>query len=166
MNSLKMNKSINDKLKQIRLIIFDLEGVLLVQSEIDEQVIDNLSYSIEKAVKDFKERNIDFAIITARQHDELIARLEEIPDCNVLDSSIDKVSAAEKIMKSKQLNCNNIFFIGDGILDIPLLRKCGLSAAPKSARREVKRVVDFIINGSNSNEIFKEILQLFDKIKS
>ncbi len=161
-----MDKSITEKLSQIRLIIFDLEGVLLVKSEINEQVIDNLSKSVEKAIKNFTERKIDFAIITARQHDELIARLEEIPDCNILDSAIDKVSAAEKIMKSKQLNCNNVFFIGDGILDIPLLKKCGLSAAPKSARREVKRVVDFIINGSNSNEIFKEIFLLFDKIKS
>jgi len=161
-----MRKEIIDKLKEIRLIIFDLEGVLLTQSEIDELIIDNLINSVTKAVKEFKERNVNFAIITARQHDELIENLEEIPDCYVLSSSIDKVSAAEKILKTKKLNCNNVFFIGDGILDIPLLRKCGLSAAPKSAKREVKRVVDFIINGSNSNEIFQEILKLFDKIKS
>ncbi|MEJ5352226.1 MAG: HAD hydrolase family protein [Melioribacteraceae bacterium] len=161
-----MKKEIIDKLKEIRLIIFDLEGVLLTQSQIDEQIIDNLSKSVCNAVSEFKKRNVNFAIITARHHDELIESLEEIPDCHVLSSSIDKVSAAEKILKTKKLNCNNVFFIGDGILDIPLLRKCGLSAAPKSAKREVKRVVDFIINGSNSNEIFQEILKLFDKIKS
>ncbi|MEG8946890.1 HAD hydrolase family protein [Rosettibacter firmus] len=161
-----MNKEIINKIKEIRLIIFDLEGVLLTQANLDENIISQLVSSIEKAVEDFQKRNINIAIITARPEDELIERLKQISNCTILSSSLDKVTAAEKILAEKKLNCNNVFFIGDGILDIPLIKKCGLSAAPKTAKREVKREVDLIINSNGYNEIFTEIMNLIDMAKN
>ncbi|MCX7798051.1 MAG: HAD hydrolase family protein [Melioribacter sp.] len=159
-----MKKEINDKLKDIRLIISDLEGVLLTELELNDEIISRLVKNIEKAITEFKKRGLNFAIITARQKDELINELEKIKDCIVISSTIDKVSAAEKILKDFKLECKNILFIGDGILDIPLLKKCGVSVAPKKAKREVKREVDFIIKNDNCEIVFDEIFKILSKL--
>ncbi len=159
-----MKKDLVDKIKAIRLVIFDLEGVLLNQSEVNEESIDHLINSINNAIYEYQKQNLTIAIITARHHDDLISRLEEIKNCIIVYSSFDKVTAAEKILKEQKLSCNNIFFIGDGILDIPLIKKCGLSASPKTAKREVKREVDIILKSTKCDEIFKEVLNLFQQV--
>ncbi len=159
-----MKKDLVDKIKDIRLVIFDLEGVLLNQSEVNEESIDHLINSINNAIYEYQKQNLTIAIITARHYDDLISRLEEIKNCIIVYSSLDKVSAAEKILKEQNLSCNNIFFIGDGILDIPLIKKCGLSASPKTAKREVKREVDIILRSTKCEEIFKEVLNLFQQV--
>ncbi len=159
-----MKKDLVDKIKAIRLVIFDLEGVLLNQSEVNEESIDHLINSINNAIYEYQKQNLTIAIITARHYDDLISRLEEIKNCIIVYSSLDKVSAAEKILKEQNLSCNNIFFIGDGILDIPLIKKCGLSASPKTAKREVKREVDIILRSTKCEEIFKEVLNLFQQV--
>lgn len=159
-----MNKVIVDKLKNIRLVIFDLEGVLLTEIILNDEIINKLISDINKASVEFKKRGLYFAIITARQKDDLIYELEKIQNCVVISSTIDKVSAAEKILKDLKLECKNVFFVGDGILDIPLLKKCGVSAAPKTAKREVKREVDLIIKNDNCRVVFEEIFNILDNI--
>lgn len=160
-----MNKEILTKLKNIRLFIFDLEGVLLCHDISDEQSLKKFVSDVRLAADEFKKRGLNFSIITARNRDELIYELETVPNCVVVSSTIDKVTSAEKILRELNLQCNNVFFIGDGILDIPLLKKCGLSAAPQTAKREVKRAVDLLINSSNAKGIFNEIFKLLDNVK-
>lgn len=161
-----MNKEILSKLKDISLFIFDLEGVLLNEHTPNELAFSKLISDVKKASIEFEKRKLHFAIITARSRDDLILELEKIPNCIVISSTIDKVSSAEKILKDLNLSCQNVFFIGDGILDIPLLKKCGLSAAPKTTKREVKREADLIINSSNSEGVFNEVFQLLNKVKN
>ncbi|MGK9368539.1 HAD hydrolase family protein [Melioribacter sp. Ez-97] len=153
-----MNINIKEKLSNIKLFVFDLDGVLIHNDEDSGKLIETVS----KYSKEFKKRNLFLAVITARQKDELVEKLNEIENCYVAFGSIDKVSAAKLLLKKMNLDCESAFYVGDDILDIPLLSLCGLSAAPRTARREVKRVVDFILNGGNAGEIFKEILDYLD----
>ncbi len=153
-----MNINIKEKLNNIKLFVFDLDGVL-IQNENDSEL---LIESVTENSKEFKKRNLAIAIVTARQKDELVEKLKEIDNCYVVYGSIDKVSSARFLLKKMDIDCENTFYVGDDILDIPLLNLCGLSAAPRTARREVRRVVDFILNGTNAKEIFKEILDYLD----
>lgn len=153
-----MNINIKEKLSNVKLFVFDLDGVLIHNEDDTEKLIE----TIAKYSKEFKRRNLFLAVITARQKDELVEKLNEIENCYVAFGSIDKVSAAKLLLKKLNVDCGNTFYVGDDILDIPLLNLCGLSAAPRTARREVKRVVDFILNGGNAEDIFIEILDYLD----
>ncbi|MHB8931004.1 MAG: HAD hydrolase family protein [Melioribacteraceae bacterium] len=156
-----MKNELLNKFSEIKIFLFDLDGVLMHDGESIEKCTD----SVAKICGDFKQMNIMFGIVTARAEDKLINKLKTIENCSVLNGSLDKVSMTNEFLLSKSIDYKNVFYMGDGILDIPLLQKCGLSCAPKSARREVKRAVSFSINADNCEELLKEILSYYKKSK-
>ena len=150
--------NIEEKFKNIKLLIFDLQGVLI--SNQPGSLSDELTQFYE-TMKDFCDfatnNNLIVAIITGLTDEQLHKNICTKCSCNTLSSSMDKVSQADKLIEQYGITYKNIFYIGDDLFDIPLLKKAGLSAAPVSARREVKRIVDFICPGNNGMERLKFI---------
>jgi 3-deoxy-D-manno-octulosonate 8-phosphate phosphatase (KDO 8-P phosphatase) len=157
-NNLTKEEVIN-KLNEIKIFMFDLDGVLLKSSDDKENIYQQMTDFCNVMESDSRFTGI----ITAGNEDELTEKLDGLENCFVLTSSFNK----EKVMKEKLdelgLDFNNLFYMGDGILDLPLLQKAGLSCAPSNARREVKRAVDIVLDEEESNNILDTILQLGTK---
>jgi len=149
------------KLNIIKLFLFDLEGVLLNQGSSNE----NCFEEIEQVCGEFNKLGLMFGIVTARTDDEFIKKLKTIDGCIVLSSSLDKVTATDNFLSGRSLDYQNVFYMGDDLLDISLLKKCGVSCAPNSARREVKRVVTFLSQSEKCEEFLKELINYCGKSK-
>jgi 3-deoxy-D-manno-octulosonate 8-phosphate phosphatase KdsC-like HAD superfamily phosphatase len=156
------NESLKSKIKKVKIFLFDLDGVIVFRKEND-------SSEVLKCMKDFAEKlaedNLSAGIITARSNDELTSNLDKIENCRVVTASFDKVSKVEKIIKELNLTFENVLYIGDDMLDIPLLQKAGVAVAPSIARREVKRVVDFTIDVTTSGSILHSIYEIIERYK-
>ncbi|MFA3782733.1 HAD hydrolase family protein [Melioribacteraceae bacterium 4301-Me] len=138
---------------KIKLIILDLEGVLLQKNEPEDDVISQL----QNFVRDLKQLNCKVCIITAGKN-KIIKKLNSIENLIILDSALDKLTTVQKLLNSVHVNFDNVFYIGDEVFDIPLLVKCGISAAPKTASRTVKRNVNIIIDNSSTEKLLNSIL--------
>lgn len=156
-----MKSELISKIREIKIFLFDLEGVLMHNGVLEENSVKAISH----ACKSFNQLGLIFGIITARTEDKLIRKLRAIEGCFILSSSLDKVSAADKFLSSRSVNYKNVFYMGDDLLDIPLLKKCGVSCAPKSSRREVKRVVNFIAHSDKCEDLLNEIIGYYKKSK-
>ncbi len=139
---------------KIKLILFDLDGVLIQEDR--DYTLEQVISPLKDFIKEICEEGLSFAIITGRQDDEVTQFVKDY-DIRVINTSINKVSEAEQLINELDINFEEVFFIGDDILDIPLLQKVGSSAAPKRARREVKRVVDKIIPAEDLDYMLNEI---------
>ena len=104
-----------------------------------------------------------FGIVTSR-NDELVSKLKTHGDCIFLSASLNKVKMVDEMLKDKKVDYQNVFYIGDDLLDIPLLQKSGVSCVPRDGRREVKRVASFV-SKSNSGEVLQEIIDYFKESK-
>ncbi|MCX6174105.1 MAG: HAD hydrolase family protein [Ignavibacteriales bacterium] len=154
-----MKSEILTKMKEIKIFLFDLEGVLLNDNTIPDKLFDLLSAKI----KEFNRYGLKFGIITAREEDDLINKLKSIENCNVISSSLDKVSSADNFLTTSSVDYKNVFYMGDDLLDIPLIKKCRLTSTPINGRREVKRIVDFVSKSKDPENILNEILSLIKK---
>lgn len=110
------------KLGTIKLFLFDLEGVLHHK---DSSNLNCLG-AIELACRELNKLGRMFGIVTASSDNELINKLKMIVGCIVLSSSLDKVTATNNFLKSQSFDYQNVFYMGDDLLDIPLLKKCGV----------------------------------------
>ncbi len=156
-----MKSEVLFKMREIKLFLFDLEGVLLNGNMSLEKCFD----SISKTNNSFNQLGVKFGIVTARSEDDLIIKLKTIDNCIVLAGSLAKVNMTDAYLYSHSIDYRNVFYMGDDLLDLPLLQKCGLSCAPKSARREVKRAVSFIASGDNCESMLNEIFNYIKKFK-
>lgn len=152
LNDLDFRKKLND----IKIFMFDLDGVLLKNSE--DKI--NLCQQMKEFSHALKNDECFTGIITARDGDEITNRLDEMENCFVISSSLNKEKLMIEKLKGLGMDFNNLFYTGDDILDLPLLQKSGISCAPSNARREVKRAVDIVLDEDESYNILDTVLQL------
>ena len=156
------DKNIKEKIKNIKIFLFDLDGVIVLHKDRNE---DELIRCMKEFTEKLEKDNYFTGIITARNSDELTSKLSKINNCWVVTASFNKVSKVEAIIKELNLDFDNVLYIGDDMLDIPLLQKAGIAMAPSSVRREVKRVVDFTIDITVNGSILNSVLDLIKKLK-
>lgn len=154
-----MKSEILTKMKEIKIFLFDLEGVLLNDNTTPGKLFDLLSAK----VKEFNRYGLKFGIITVREEDDLMNKLRSIEKCYVISSSLDKVSSADNFLTTNSVVYKNVFYMGDDLLDIPLIKKCRLTSTPINGRREVKRIVDFVSKSKDPENILNEILSLIKR---
>ncbi|MBI9072499.1 MAG: HAD hydrolase family protein [Melioribacteraceae bacterium] len=155
MNNILLN------LRKVRLFLFDLEGVLYLG---EEDLSSFYTVDAEEKIKVlFETLSINgsmVGVITGRNKDEVTSFFDKKGFTLFASATLDKLGFVQKLIDKKKLKFENVFYIGDNLLDIPLLQKVGVSAAPKHARREVKRVVDFVCEGESALEIIVNINNL------
>lgn len=144
--------SIAEKLSDIKLFLFDLQGVLLSESEIKNGIINNTLAEKLKSFNSILDNNGLYLGLITGSSGPAVTQLSSICNCSLLEGSVDKVSQAEKLLVKYSLKFENVFYIGDSILDLPLLQKVGLSSSPEDSDRKIKRRVDFVCPGSNGIE--------------
>ncbi len=149
---------VKEKLKNIKLVLFDLDGVLL-HNDNDDKRINEIAEAIENFGKKLERYGMTVGIITGRYEDEITGRLSKVKNIRILTSSIDKVSLAKRLLEEYKLDCKNVFYIGDDLFDIPLLKNCAVSAAPPNAKREVRRIVDYITRNEQAEPMLNELYE-------
>jgi 3-deoxy-D-manno-octulosonate 8-phosphate phosphatase (KDO 8-P phosphatase) len=91
------------------------------------------------------------------------ARVKDLNVDEVVQGSMDKVSAMREIQKRHNLTDEEIAFMGDDLFDLPLLHAVGLSAAPRNARPEVKMSVDYVAKTEGGNGAVREFIEFILK---
>lgn len=136
----------NIDLSKIKLIIFDLQGTLIGDNEINDiHKLDSKISELNKFVKLSSKWGIKIIVLSGINNNKIINRIKKLSDAELIHSSINKVDKANILASKYNMEFDSIMFIGNDILDIPLLKMAGIGAAPQNARREVKRIVDYVL---------------------
>jgi len=149
-----------NRLQKIKLFLFDLDGVLILNKGKNEDDIYNCMTDFAKKLKEY---NFGVGIVTARDDDELTSKLAGIDNCIMVSASFNKVGKVEKLIEKLKLSFENVLYIGDDMLDIPLLQKAGVAIAPSNARREVKRIVDLTVDNTVNGSILNSVLNVIER---
>jgi 3-deoxy-D-manno-octulosonate 8-phosphate phosphatase (KDO 8-P phosphatase) len=77
-------------------------------------------------------------VITKRASETVRLRARDLKVEHVYQGAADKLDAFRKILAAEKLAPEEAAFVGDDIIDLPVMRACGLAFAVADAREDVK----------------------------
>lgn len=136
-----------NQLKQIKLLLLDVDGVMTDGGIIyDANGIETKRFNVKDGhgIKMLQRYGIEVGIITGRTSIVVNNRAKELGISLVYQGALKKIEAYQEILRITGLSDQQIAYIGDDVIDVPVLRRVGFSAAPVDALPEVKAVVDYV----------------------
>jgi 3-deoxy-D-manno-octulosonate 8-phosphate phosphatase (KDO 8-P phosphatase) len=161
-----VKKSIKEKLKGIKLLILDVDGVMTdgrIIMDNEGRETKNFDVRDGHGIKLLQRYGIKVAILTGRQSKVVEHRAKDLDIKDVYQKVFNKKDVFEKIMKNHKLSHNEAAFIGDDIVDIPVLRRVGFSVAVADADEVVKKSVDHVARNRGGHGAVREICEMILK---
>lgn len=78
---------------------------------------------------------------------------------HIIQGTVEKVPALEKILRKEKIQPEEAAFIGDDLTDIPVMRRVGWAVAPANARPEVKRAADTVTRARGGQGAVREAVE-------
>ncbi len=160
---MEASEKILTKARRIKLILMDADGVL-TEGKVTYGYRDLELKSFD--VKDgagidlARKAGIRTGIISGRHSGALQRRAKELRIDEIHQKVIDKVEIYKEIVGKYSLRNEEVAYIGDDILDLPLLSRVGLSAAVADAHTEVKKRVDLVTTSLGGRGAVRELVEL------
>jgi len=133
-------------LKKIRLVIFDVDGVLTDGSlyygpEGEFFKIFNAKDGL--GISRLAKNGYELGIITGRESPFVLKRAKDLGIQHVYQKKMEKLPVFEELRAKLNLNYDQIAYMGDDWIDIPILKLVGCAACPKDAMPCTKEVCNF-----------------------
>lgn len=154
------NQNCKEKAKIIKAILFDVDGVLTDGGIIyDGNGVEYKRYNVKdgQIISHLKKYGFIVGAITGRESDVVKNRCIELKLDYHKHGVKDKSVEYKNFKNEYNLEDSQIAYIGDDIIDLSILVRCGLSATPNDTRAYIKNEVDIVTNTKGGEGVLRDI---------
>ena len=160
-------EELRGKALKVKLLILDVDGVLTDGGIIYTASGDELKRFDVKdghGIKLLQRCGIKVAIVTARESDVVLKRAGDLGIELVYQGAKEKITAFNDILDRTGLLPEETAYIGDDLIDIPILKRVGLSIAVEDAVKDTLSVVDYVTKRPGGRGAVREATELIMKL--
>jgi len=158
-----IDQEIIAKAKKVRLLLLDIDGVMtdgrVIYSVYGDElkffdVQDGLGITLLDRV------GIKSVIVTAKKSRIVKARARDLKIAKTYQGYMDKLVPFNKILRKFKIPPEEICFMGDDLIDIPVLRRVGFAVCVPNAVEDVKSYAHYITSKTGGRGAVREICDL------
>lgn len=148
--------------RRVRLVIFDVDGVLT-----DGRLWYGPGGEELKAFHAFdghgvhllRMARLDTAIISGRRSQAVEERAKELGIKHVVQGADNKLRAFEHMLRQLKVRQAAVAYMGDDLVDLPILTRCGFACAPHEAPEDVRRRAHYIASADAGHGAAREVCE-------
>lgn len=151
------------KLAKIKLLLLDVDGVLTDGRIIyDNQGNELKAFDVKDGhgLKLLQRAGIRTGIITGRTSKVVGRRAEELGFDILFQGALNKLEPYSQILAEQGLTDEQVAYVGDDVVDLPILRRVGFSATVADALDDVKPLVDYVTRKPGGRGAVREICDM------
>ncbi|MEN6412069.1 MAG: HAD hydrolase family protein [Veillonellales bacterium] len=155
--------------KRIRLLIFDVDGVLTNGQIVigrDGEILKKFYAQDGLGITAAHRAGLKTAIITGRQSDIVSIRGAELKITDVYQGAMNKVTALEQLLAKHKLTLEQVGYVGDDLNDLAIMLQVGLACAVADAVPEVKAKAHFVAVHAGGKGAVREIIEMILKAQN
>jgi 3-deoxy-D-manno-octulosonate 8-phosphate phosphatase (KDO 8-P phosphatase) len=155
--------SIQGKASRIRLLLFDVDGVLT-----DGKILLHPDGTESKQfdIKDgtglvwAQRLGLRVGVLSARTSTATAQRAAQLGITIVRQGVPSKIRAYDEILRAQALSDADVAYMGDDVLDLPIMARAGLCACPADGVEEVRSRVDYVSRAVGGDGAAREFVEL------
>ncbi|HEX6503343.1 MAG TPA: HAD hydrolase family protein [Terriglobales bacterium] len=102
---------------------------------------------------------IKLGLITKRISETVALRARDLRLEHVYQGIQDKLTVFEEILQKEGIGAAEAAYVGDDVIDLPVMRNCGLAIAVPNAREEVKDEAHFITDHAGGDGALRDAVE-------
>jgi 3-deoxy-D-manno-octulosonate 8-phosphate phosphatase (KDO 8-P phosphatase) len=159
-----MNKGkiMTDKAKAVRLMIFDVDGVMtdgsLFYSDSGEEL--KAFNSLDgHGLKMLRTSGVKLAIITGRTSKLVEKRAKDLGVDYLYQGAHDKGASFEELLKVAGLSADDCGYMGDDVIDLPVMRRVAFAVAVPDSPQLVRKHAHYISGSQGGRGAVREVCE-------
>jgi len=162
----RMTNDVLIRAQKTKLLALDIDGVMTDGRIIYGDAGDELkAFDVQDGfgILLIKKAGIGVVIITAKGSKVVKRRAKDINADGLYLNATDKLKALDKVLKKFNVKHEEICFVGDDLIDIPVLKRVGLAVAVPNAAAEVKSNAHMITANPGGRGAVREVAEFLIK---
>ena len=175
-----MTLSAQDRGRRIKIILFDVDGVLtdgtiwiypipvaLPDGSIATRMVEAKGYCAHDGAGMTLARlgGMKVGIITKRISETVALRARDLKLEFVYQGQAFKMQAVREIMEKEGVSLDEIAYVGDDVIDLPVMRQCGLAVAVANARAQVKAEAHYVTSNRGGEGAGRDAIEFILEAK-
>jgi 3-deoxy-D-manno-octulosonate 8-phosphate phosphatase (KDO 8-P phosphatase) len=151
-----------ERARRIRLMVFDVDGVLTdgrLWYASDGTELKSFHALDGHGVKMLSGSGVQCAILSGRKSPAVAVRAKEIGIELVRQGVAHKRDEFGKLIKRLRLEPAQAGYMGDDLVDLPVLKRCGLACAPREAPEQVRQCAHYICSAAAGAGAVRELCE-------
>lgn len=149
-------------MEPITLLILDVDGVLTdgrLPYDEDGNVVKHFHVQDGGAIRLWQKFGGQVAIISGRTSPAVERRAADVGVTALAQGVRDKLPAYEQFMTETGATDAQVCFVGDDLIDLPPMRRCGWPVAVANARPQVKRAAAYVTRRRGGHGAVAEVVE-------
>jgi 3-deoxy-D-manno-octulosonate 8-phosphate phosphatase (KDO 8-P phosphatase) len=161
--------TVEAKAKRIKVMLFDVDGVLTAgQVLVHANGTESKEFNIRDGIAMVwaQRSGLRVGFLSARTSATTPHRAAQLGVTLVYHGVSSKIETFEQILRDLAVQGEEVAYMGDDIVDLAVLERAGLSAAPADAVDEVRGRVDFVARSKGGEGAARELIELILRAQS
>ncbi len=150
----------------VKLVIFDIDGVMTDGSLFfDDEGREYKAFnSLDgHGLKMLKQTGIELAIITGRESQVVVHRAKNLGITHIYQGVNQKLMAYRHLLAKLGLQPDQTAYMGDDVVDLPVMTRCGLAISVPSAPEEVQQYAHVVTRREGGHGAVREACEFIMK---
>jgi 3-deoxy-D-manno-octulosonate 8-phosphate phosphatase (KDO 8-P phosphatase) len=152
-----------ERARRVRLMVFDVDGVLTdgtLWYDASGEVLKAFHVGDGSGIRMLIESGVQVALLSGRRSAAVATRAAELGIRDVLQGIDEKRPAFEELLARLGLPAEQAGYMGDDVIDLPVLARCGFACAPSEAARWVQSRVHYVTAAQAGRGAVREVCEL------
>jgi 3-deoxy-D-manno-octulosonate 8-phosphate phosphatase (KDO 8-P phosphatase) len=157
------NKNFNNQLKKVQLLVSDVDGVLTDGTiSISSSGEESKTFCVEDGtgVALAHYADLPIALLSGRYSESTSIRAKELKIDHCVQGFLNKKEKIHELCERFNVSLDNVAYIGDGLVDIPVLEIVGCPITVPNGHEYVKEKCMYISDKKGGGGVLYEIIEL------
>ena len=155
---------INKKIKKIKIIVFDVDGVLTDQGlwySQNGEIIKRFNVKDGLGIKILQRYGYEIAFLSGGKKGATESRAKDLNIKYCLSEIKDKFTALKKLIEENNFQSDQVLYVGDDLNDLPVRKIVGIFISTADANPYLKKHSDIVLSTKGGHGIVRELLEKY-----